>query len=574
MAGSGTGSGERGLLRVRYLFGAVAVGALVLGYVGLRQHLRHDAAVIDLAYWDLQLFVLGSEPASGPGVPLALAVARLLAPAATGFALLTTVREVLGERARRARLARARRFRGHSVVAGVTPATAYLARRLAAEGRSVVLVDPDPAGAAAELDRSPAVVHVVGDPRVPEVLAQAGVAGAHEVMALTPDSAFNAEVALAARQVALSSPAATVYAQVDDHDICAEMAARALSFGAGPSRVEFFSRHDRAARRLLDDHPVPPGDGAAMLVVGSGPLAQALVVEVARRRSRVATACPPLPLRLVDERAPAGLAARLRVPAQVVGLRAEALDLAAVQRADDLAVGVGDAARPPTHVFVCLPDEASGIRAGLHLARLLGPAGAEVVVAAATSAVLGKVLDAGAPGAGRRHPFVLHNINETVYTPEAVRRGDLEDIARSAHEAYLATGEARGETRATNPSLVPWDELPQRLRDDNRAQAEDIGPKLASIGAAVVPATGHDAPFAFTDDEVERLAIAEHERWLARRLARGWRPGERDDDAKRHPGVVPWEVLPDDLRAKDRDAVRSIPAHLAGAGLAIVRGAG
>ena len=62
---------------MRLAFVALALGALVLGYIGLHEYLssrpRYGTGVLDLVYWDLQLFVLDSAPLQDGGeLPLTL----------------------------------------------------------------------------------------------------------------------------------------------------------------------------------------------------------------------------------------------------------------------------------------------------------------------------------------------------------------------------------------------------------------------------------------------------------------------------------------------------------------------
>lgn len=139
----------------------------------------------------------------------------------------------------------------------------------------------------------------------------------------------------------------------------------------------------------------------------------------------------------------------------------------------------------------------------------------------------------------------------------------VDRLARRIHENYLA---------AFAPDGPDWSQLPEGLREANRDQARAIVGKLASVGARVEPGP-QTVPFAFDPDEVERLAMAEHRRWMAQRRGAGWiYAAVRDDRRRRHPMIIKWEKLPELEREKDRDAVRRIPDVLAGAGLSVVRG--
>jgi hypothetical protein len=137
----------------------------------------------------------------------------------------------------------------------------------------------------------------------------------------------------------------------------------------------------------------------------------------------------------------------------------------------------------------------------------------------------------------------------------------IDALAQTIHENYRAT---------FAPDAAGWPELSDDLREANRAQARDIVAKLAVIGARV--GRGKATRFAFTAAELDGLARAEHERWMAQRIEAGWTYGPvRDNDRKIHPMIVPWEQLSELERDKDRDAVRHIPDVLARVGLRVVR---
>jgi len=147
----------------------------------------------------------------------------------------------------------------------------------------------------------------------------------------------------------------------------------------------------------------------------------------------------------------------------------------------------------------------------------------------------------------------------------------LEVLARGVHESYQER--RRATLSPGDPALADWDELPETLRASNRDQAADFVAKLEAVQCGVVRYGGGDPPpFVFTPVEVEVMARAEHERWVAERTRQGWRLGsDRDPVAKTTPYLVDWEDLTEAVRDLDRDAVREMPSQLARRGLAVVR---
>jgi hypothetical protein len=164
----------------------------------------------------------------------------------------------------------------------------------------------------------------------------------------------------------------------------------------------------------------------------------------------------------------------------------------------------------------------------------------------------------------------LRMVDVTAEGCDPARIGDdlAEELARACHQRYLTEFGGIGGGAA----MVGWEELPEDYRTANRDQAADVGRKLAAIGCLLNPRSAGEPEFAFRSDEVELLAQLEHERWTAERIRSGWTYGsQRDDAAKRHPCVAPWDALTDQYREKDRQAVLAIPVMLADVGLVIVR---
>ena len=106
-----------------------------------------------------------------------------------------------------------------------------------------------------------------------------------------------------------------------------------------------------------------------------------------------------------------------------------------------------------------------------------------------------------------------------------------ERLAQAIHDDYGTIHESGAEAAVTAArpraarALGPWDELPEEFKESNRAQARQIGEKLAVIGCLMVPAFDPTLEFAFDDDELQLLARLEHERWMQERTAQGFEPG-------------------------------------------------
>ena len=231
----------------------------------------------------------------------------------------------------------------------------------------------------------------------------------------------------------------------------------------------------------------------------------------------------------------------------------------------------GQEAGQPDIAFACLETDAGNVQAAIRLRRVL-PDSVPVVACAAgaVGSSLITMLDRSAGGylANMRGFGLL----DQICRPEVILNLDREIFARAAHRDYVRRRLAAGADPADDPVLAAWGDLPEDLRESNRAQVADIPAKLDAIGYEFAPTDDWDADlFRFTPEQVERLSRMEHERYVAERLRAGYRYGPvRDPAAKRSPHLVPWEQLSESVRDLDRDAVRLIPSILAAAGYAIV----
>jgi RyR domain len=228
--------------------------------------------------------------------------------------------------------------------------------------------------------------------------------------------------------------------------------------------------------------------------------------------------------------------------------------------------------RGPAVVFVCLPDNDDALSAGLAAAaQSLATRSGRVVICLHDPSPFGALLT------GQRivlddeqGQLAVFGVLEEGCVPERVRQDLHDQLARAIHQAYLDHCAAQGDSPERNPSMRPWTELPDDLKQANLAQAADIRRKLRAIDCAIVPESAAVPVFAFTAGEVEQLAEQEHERWMRERQALGYVLGP-DRAAKQHPDLLPWAGLSEASRDKDRNAVCEIPSILQQAGFQIIR---
>ena len=574
MAGSSLGEPPRTPTKsvLRLVFALFGVVTFVCGYLGLDAHLSKDPdyshSPFDLIYYDLQLFVLGSPPLDGGGpFPPLLDIARFGAPAVTAYAVVEACRLLFAAELRRLR---DRNARGHVIVCGDGLVADTLTRRLRAAGKRVVAVRSD---AVATPSGTRGVARAARDP---DVLRGAGIGRARAVYACTDDSATNAAIGLAAARHGRSPLA--VYAQVADPELCLALQARHLGLARHPgARLDFFNIDDLAARKLFTEEPLVPvgGNPPRVVILGATAFGRAVLVELARRwRVRDPHGDKLVPLALVDESA-------TEVTAQ---LTHRYPFLSRVCRIIPLDGGLADLLPrlprvgfplPPDRVFICYDDEERALKTALTAEQLWHGGPGSMVVRLDRLANLREAFGSG-HGIGVLDDLSgalrLYGVVHAACDPALIGDDLVERLARVIHEAYVVSRRRHGERPGDNPALLPWEELPETLRRANRAQAKDIGRKLRELGCALSPRVGPGDEHALEEPEIERLAILEHQRWVAEREATGWRYAARRDDSRRlHPALSTWESLREDMRARNHDAVRELPVILADAGFRIVR---
>ncbi|MBN1460502.1 MAG: NAD-binding protein [Armatimonadetes bacterium] len=558
----------------------VGITAMVLGFVGFRQYHSLNA---DLGHYDVgstiwrsaQLFVWESGALPGQ-VPVALQIARILAPLATLGAVLALGREYLE---RRYSLWRARRRAGHVVVCGIGRKGHGLIRSLAeAHGRrGVVAIDRDSSNTAIAELRDAGVPVLVGDSRDPHVLRSAGVKKARHVFVLCGTDTSNAEVALAVKSaMAESDVRASCSVHVSDPRLTEMLRRHELESPSPSVSMEYFNINDAAASNLVHTYlgDSRAGRSCSFVVVGEGLLAEALIVHAAKHHQTPPGESGPRYEILV-------LAPRAEAFVQILRTRYRRIEEQVALTPVDvplqngrLALGGAEAAIvdavPPSIAYVCTDDDNLAVLTSLELASLRSWSDAEIVCCVRDEVGITQIFGQLADVSGPRNRVVVHDVYEVLSHPDTALGGVWEQIAERIHSSYLAGQLGAGEQYGSRPELVSWTELGVADKESNREQARHIGVKLKTIDCSITSLLDWEpSSFEFTPGEVEILAEMEHERWCAWKTAQGWTYGaERDRVRLHHEALLPWSHpdFSEEQRDKDRDAVLSIPALLASVG--------
>lgn len=554
---------------------------LVLGYRGFREYSASQGDVptsLDLIYLTIQLVTMESGAITGP-LSWQLEVARLLLPVVTAYTAAAAFATLFREQVQRLSLWF---VRDHVVICGMGRKGFLLAGRFREQGARVVCIDMDENNSQLAVCRESSAVALVGDGADPAVLRRAAVQRARWLIAFCGDDGVNAEIAVAARQLAerRRGRPLTCIVHIVDPQLCVLLREREITSGDTPNfRLELFNVFDRAARILLREHPLigrstssPPH----ALVIGLGGLGERLITYAAREwRDEESSAGRRLRITVIDQEARErtdSLLVRYPRLAEVCQLEPLQIDVRSPEFQSGAFLHPSRGRSAVDMVYICVDDDSLALHAALTLHQIARGQSLPIVVRMSREGGLTRLLRAKGDADDIYRNLVPFPLLEKVCTTDLVVGGTHEILAREAHREYVRHQQEMGETAATNPLMVDWESLPERVRESNRRQVDHIGQKLAAVGHGIAPLTDWDAAsYRFSNEQVERMAQMEHERWYQELVEGGWRHSaeSKSPEKKTHPALLPWDELPEDEREKNRVTTRELPSFLARAGLQV-----
>lgn len=566
------------------VFVALIVLTVYLGYLGFAKHfaaLNEKRSFWDLFYLSLQLFTLESGSIAGPkGWELELA--RLLAPSLAAFATIKALLLIFREKVSLLRLKLAK---NHVVICGLGQKGLLLAQGFHDGGDRVVVIEKDEQNHFKKQCRESGVNVIIGDATRQEVLHSAKVHKAKYLISVSGDDGANAETAVQGFDLVKKRKGKPLscFVHINDPQLCTFL--REVEIWADetdPFELEFFSIYDSGARALLKDFPAFREAGQNgqphVAIIGLGRMGRSVIVRAARMwKTQPDRGGKALSITIIDKEAKNKtdlLGMRYPQLRKYCELIPRQMDVNGPEFQDAAYLFDAQGSCRISPIYVCFDNDSLGLAAALTLYHRVRNKKSQIVVRMTQpkglAGLVGKTT-AGLSGFENIHVFGL--LDRTC-EPELILGGIHERIARALHESYVCQQEKLGQTVKTNRSLVPWDELPDSLKDSNRNQAHHLGVKLKTISCRIALLTDWDAElFAFTPEEIEILAKMEHERWMKDLGAQGWSyaEGEKNPKRKTHPYLVLWEELPEEIKEYDRNFVRELPKILAKIDLQVYR---
>jgi len=558
---------------------ACAATVMGIGFIGFSAHfdrLGEKRSFWDIFYLTIQLFVLesGSVPVSG-NFPLNLA--RLMAPAISAYTALLAFLELFSEQLTALRL---KNLSGHSVVFGLNQISFFLIASLVRDGKKVVVVESDKNNTYIPSCFEMGAVIVIGNAEEPETLLKASVNSSEKLYCMGDDDNMNAEIANNAGALLSETAGRPVECVVNINDPfrCLKLTENEIIRDKKDRvRYEYFNLYSASSSWLVSEYDAfaagkNTGGRPCLLIAGGGNMAESILVSLARKWGAAQGRQPgKFTVALMNENA--GNEAEkllLQYPALT-----DYCDIDTIQTGLDSNefkkisfLSRADGKKKFDVIYICDTDDSKNMAAAFSLVTPVNEL--KITTFACFSHLPGLIkLYTRNDLRNYRHLLTLE-LAEKSQIPEMIKRGVRETLARAIHRDYIEKSVTAGQQP---PVPVFWNDLSNEIKESNRSQADHIFVKLGDIECSIAPLFEKiPEKFEFTKDEIETLAVFEHERWNEEKIRNGWVFGEkRDEKNKTTPYLVSYDRLPENIKQYDRDAVVRIPELLETAGFRVVR---
>jgi len=556
------------------LLGFAWLVSLALGIIGFFIYAienGEDWTAGDIIYRTFQLVTMNSGAVDG-GVNWILQFARFLLPLLTVYAFFQALMQLFVEQTQKLRL---RRLKDHVVICGMGRKGSRLAQELLGLGKKVVIIEIEPGQEKVEIFRRLGAIVLDGDATNKEVLTNARILQARNLVCFLGCDSDNLQTAYQAYQLTHSRQVGklTCIIHLSSIDLLNLVRISELSAQPGvPFELETFNPYERTARMLLQNSPGWHADSSledipvSLMVVGLGRLGEQLVIQAGYHwhlLGRHGRLC----ITVVDREAEEKTRNLLRKYPQldkVCDLIPLQVDLHSVGPLKNILVDPGEDGL--MQAYICLGDPVLSLQVCLNLLQIPEYISGTIWVRISKEAGLVDLLEKPLPGLGDIRRVKAFDIYDYACSTALILGGLHEMLARDLHEIYRTEAEYVS-TRQT------WEQLPEAVRDANRQQASRIQFLLKEAGFRIYPLQDWDIDIhIFSKTEIEKMARLEHDLWRRVKEADGWVYGkQRDEKNRTHPDLVPWNDLHQGEREKNLTVVQQLPTLLARIGFQIAR---
>jgi TrkA-N domain/RyR domain len=496
--------------------------------------------------------------------PWQLALAALLFPSLTFIGVFKVAVDSIR---RDMRVVGARRKRNHVIVCGLGQTGHQIVHSFRNAGLEVVAISLDASKPEAVSCEHRGVPVLTGDAGQTAILKMAGLAHARALIVTSGSDAKNLEVGMRAldalatagnRDITILSQVRSrwLYGAISEH--------RTAVLGAEGREFRFFNLDRNGAHAMLQSpaflRAVPVSETQPnLLFAGFGEMGSEIFIQAAL----CAFALPGRRLFAIalDERSEKStLSADMKyshirslTDLRVLACSFEPLD---PDVRKTLKAALTDD-RPPHAVIVALGSDEVALNVAVQFRKILDEVAMKSVpifVRLREKNKLGAFLaqvEGKSAGVDRLLPF--GDLAELT-APRVLLDEEADLLARAAHEVFL---KLPTDNLTAN---VPWSNLPEYFKQQNIDFANHIPVKLRALG---YDPGAKNLPDTFSAEEIETLAEIEHWRWSLGLKARGWDYGAvQDNSARLHPLLVDWAEIPEDVKERNRNMVRSIPEIL------------
>jgi len=570
---------------VRWLvIGALCILTLLLGYAGFLKYFGGKRrTTLDLFYYMLQLFTIEQGETVG-NVPWELQVARVMAPILAAYTAISGLYAIFREQIM---LISSQWYKDHVIVCGLGLKGTLIADDMY-PNHKVIAIEKDENNPEIPKLKCRGVVVLIGNAVDPDVLCRAGVHRAKYLISVCGDDGINAEVAVNARELIRSYGdrrvgVLTCFIHIYEPELCEFLMEREMATPKDSKfRLEIFNIFMMGARKLLSRYPVTNSEKKPhILVIGLGNVGESLVVEAVKQwknklKDNESLKNKKLKIAAIDKFAYQKL--------ELIETRHPFLQKYCDVKGKQINIyspefyNIDFSEKNAEHndvsgIYICLGDDSLGLKTALKLFYKMKEKKVPIVVVMTSNSGLANLLKKDEDEQVQEkfefiRAFGLWNMT---CNRDLLNEGLTERLARMYHAEYLK--ENQDKDPEVYKAVVPWEKLAEYHREENRRRVDGLYRRLKKVGLAIkISNESEPEIIEYTDEETEKLARLEHERYCESKIKGGWKESvKRDYDNKKSPIIKDWYNITPEEREKNRISVKKEPRMLSELGFKIYK---